>query len=237
MSLSLHEPLRLQNPAAIAQLLTRALDSRAVLAVSLPPASATYSSMLLGIDYASGELLLDELFPVQGQALLTAGAELRVQAQVDGGRIEFHCPVLTPEQRSDGAACRCAVPRLLLHHERRFAYRLVIPPELHYASTFFGEAGERLRARLVDISRLGVGTALPDSFDFRIGSSLPCAFDLPDMRLSTAAQVRSLRRSGGETRLGLMFADLPPPQRHGVERAVTAIERALLRHHVNARWV
>ena len=233
----MQEPLRLQNPAAIAQLLTRALDSRAMLALSPLPSPSVYSSMLLEIDFASGELLLDEACPSQGHGLFKPGAELRVQAQVDGGRIEFHCPLLEVLSRSDGNVYRTGMPQLMLHHERRFAYRLIIPSELPVGSTLFGDTGERRRARLVDISRLGAGTSMPDSFDADIGRSLPCAFDLPDMRLSTAAQVRSVRRNGGEMRLGLMFSDLSAAQRHSVERAVTSIERALLRHHVNARWV
>ena len=231
------EPLRLQNPAAIAQLLSRTLDSRAMLALSPLPSTSIYSSMLLEIDYASGELLLDDICPAQGQSLFKPGTELRVQAQVDGGRIEFHCPLLAVETRPDGLAYRTAIPRLMLHHERRFAYRLIIPSELNFGSTLFGETGERRRARLTDISRLGAGASLPEAFVASVGHSLPCAFELPDMRLNTAAQVRSVRRNGGEMRLGLMFSDLTPPQRHSVERAVTTIERVLLRHHVNARWV
>lgn len=232
----MQEPLRLESRAAVAQMLARALEGRAPATVRLAQVTDIYSSMLLEADFPAGHLVFDELHPADGNSALKPGSELIVQVRVEGGHIEFRSNIVEAVQHGGNAAWRTSIPQVVLHHERRFAYRLMIPASLSLSSTLFDTGGAAQRAKLVDISRLGAGTLMSGKLEADIGSSVPCVFDLPELRLATDVQIRSIRKNAsGQTRLGLMFSNLAPTKRHNVERAVTSIERALLRQHVKVR--
>lgn len=224
----------LRQPAAIAQLLARILDSRCALAVRIDDELAAHGSQLLDVDYVHGLLRFDELLPVSCNERIHAGTRLRIRAQIDGARADFDCTVR--EVQHDGALMYMATfPNDIHHYERRGSFRLKLPEELGISSTLFGGAGEALRSQLTDLSRQGAGAWTHGGLSGEIGSLVPCIINLPSLRVSAEAEIRTLRKFNGGVRMGLLFAGLAPAQRQGVNQAVAAVERLLLRHHALSR--
>ena len=230
------EAQEITSPAGVAQLLTRLLDNRCQLGIRLPGAPAICSTILLEVDYAGGNLLLDEIYPAAGNEYARAGALVRVQGRIDGSRVEFEC-IIDEITGDEGApAYRATLPSRVRYFERRGSYRLTIPPELKLPPALFSAAAGPLAGRLVDISRDGAGT-LVEQAEADVGAELACTFALPDARFSAEVEVRSARNGEDGMRLGLEFRSLDPSQRAAVDRAIAALERTLLRHQVNARWM
>ena len=226
----------ISSPAAVAQLLSRLLDNRCQLAVRLPGAPSTYSTILLEVDYASGMLTFDEICPEAGNRYALPGGMARIQGKLDGSRIEFSCLLDEVINDAGGPAYRAALPQQINYYERRGSYRLTIPPELKLPPALFGADQGSLRGRLVDISREGAGTLLNEA-EADVGAELTCTIALPDARLSAEVEVRSAKADGDGVRIGLAFRGLDAAQQIAVDRAIAALERTLLRHQVNARWM
>ncbi|HVT35145.1 MAG TPA: flagellar regulator YcgR PilZN domain-containing protein [Nevskiaceae bacterium] len=222
--------------AAIAQLLGRLLDNRCQLAVRLPGAPITYSTILLEVDFAGGSLLLDEICPAAGNAYVQVGGIARLQGRLDGSRVDFDCEVNAVANQNGTPSYRAGVPQRVIYYERRGSYRLTIPPELKLPPTMLSAQAGAMAGRLVDISREGAGTLLSEA-DAELGVELACTIPLPDGQLSAEVEVRSARAGEDGLRVGLEFSHLTPAQRVSVDRAIAALERTLLRHHVNARWM
>lgn len=224
----------LRQPAAIAQLLARILDSRCALSVRINDDATVHASQLLDVDYLHGLLRFDELLPASCNERIHAGTRLRIRAQIDGARADFDCTV--QQVLRDGAYEHVATfPQDIHHYERRGSFRLNLPADLGISSTLFGGAGEALRSQLTDLSRQGAGAWTHGGLSGEVGSLIPCIINLPSLRVSTEAEVRTLRKFNGGVRMGLLFAGLAPAQRQGVNQAVAAVERLLVRHHALAR--
>ena len=84
----------LTNPGQIAAVLRRLREERSLLTVRLDQRRLEFRSALLGVDTAAGRLVLDELNPASGHALVHPGTPLRIICAAHGVETRFDTEVL-----------------------------------------------------------------------------------------------------------------------------------------------
>lgn len=223
------------DAARIGHLLLRLVETRAPL--TLTAGARIRNTLLLALDFKSGELVLDEPFP---QLALPVGEAVHLKGRVDGSVVEFETLVRRTGEHQGARSLIAAVPRRVQHHERRSRYRLQIPSDLFLPPTLFSGREGSFRGRLVDISETGVASVVSEVRP-EVGGILACSLSLPGTRLIADAQVCSTGVGGGASasnqRLGLRFAGLSAHQLNAITRAIAQLDRQLLRRYTSAAWV
>lgn len=220
----MNAPERLVDPRRIAYLLQQLHARRATLALRAPASPVAASSLVLAVDPGRGAVLLDALFPSPAQAAVRSGAELPFSARLDGVAVEGRLRVRAVEPRRDGDVIVAELPRELLWVQRRAAFRV---PVSGWASSQVIAQGARHRARIVDVSVLGLGATLASEVPVPAGAETLWELHLPQGSITAPVLVRSARREpGGVLRLGGQYARLAPPQWLLLERTVAQLQRA-----------
>lgn len=240
MSLALQsaEPVTaITDRARVGHLLMRVMDSRAPLAVSVPGVFDVYTSLIIEIDLQKSHLLLDELHPSDAMTRIQPGTLMRMRTRADGSPLDFLCRIEGVQSAERGALYQVSWPTDVQYHERRNSFRVMIPADMSLPPATFTSALGSFRGRLTDVSSMGVGTVVAEAPNADIGASVTCTLSLPNTRLITDAQVRSAINSMGTQRLGILFCNLSSAQKSAIARAVTALDRSLLKRYASARWV
>lgn len=227
----------LEDGAHIRHLLMRVMDSRSLLATSIAQRSDAYTSLIVELDLRQGAMLLDELHPSDGANAVQPGSQLRVRTRVEGSALEFDCQVEQVMSSQGAKAYLARIPERVRYHERRESFRVSIPHDFALPPAIFSSASGAFRGRLLDISETGVGTLVSDASLTGVGGRVACTLSLPGTRLITDVQVRSLGKSAGVPRMGVLFSQLSNVQKTAMAKAVAALNRDLLRRYASARWV
>jgi c-di-GMP-binding flagellar brake protein YcgR len=183
--------------------------------------------MVLAVDPERGVLLLD--VPVKSHAHIETDELMRLEAQIEGRRLEFTCHMQRIVQLPDGPAFLANKPILRVDKQRRAAYRVHLPSMQDLQAAIADDDGKELDARLIDISILGFGARVPAPVPFAEGVTVRCRISLPDLDLNAEATVRHNVREMGATRLGMQFKALSPAMEQSLNRAVVKLERMILR--------
>lgn len=233
----LENPNPVRDSTHIGHLLMRVLDIRALLAVSVAGQSGACTSQVVELNLRDGRLLLDELHPPQAAQAVKPGSRLQLSTRMDGSALEFDCEVDQVVRVRGNLGYIARVPEEVRHHERRNAFRVMIPQD--YAlppATFNGTRGS-FRGRLVDVSHTGIGTVVADRNAANAGELLGCTLSLPGTRLIADVQVRSAASASGSRRLGVLFSGLNAAQKGAVAKSVATLNRDLLKRYASARWL
>jgi len=190
------------------------------------------AGMVLAVDPERGVLLLD--MPYKSRSEIETDELLRLDAQIEGRRLEFSCHMQRIVQLPDGPAFLANKPILRVDKQRRAAYRVHLPSMQVLQAAIASGDGDEMEARLVDISILGFAARMPKPVPLDEGVTVRCRISLPDLDLEAEATVRHNVREGSETRLGLQFKDLNPALEQTLNRAVVKLERMILRSRSNS---
>jgi len=227
---------KVTDKARITGLLTKLLDSRGLLSVNLPGSKELYNSAIIEVHAQQGYLVVDELNPRSGHALLLKAGKMNIQTQLHGVDIRFD-GLLESSDESDGAALyRVVFPSTLDYHQQRAFYRAKVSMARPIEVTLDRIKGETLSGFLNDISVGGIGirftTALPASL-IR-GERIPkCQIKLPtgeEIYCKLEIRFISTAIEGGHRLLGARFIQLTPSQEAAVARYVAALDRELAKN-------
>lgn len=220
-----------RNRARIGHLLMRLIETRAPLTLTFADSRRTCSSLLLGLDFKTGQMQLDEPYPA---IKCNPSSKLKLRGRVEGSVVEFEVSVRGATTLRGGAVWLTTVPTQIWHNERRDRYRVQIPSDLLLPPATFTGRGGAFRGRLLDVSEHGAGSRVtsPDFPD--VGQVLACALSLPGTRLIADVEICSSFVEAGSCRLGCSFAGLNAAQESAIARALASLDRLLLRRYASA---
>lgn len=229
------EPQYITDPVQIAGILRRLQEGHTLIHVSLPGSSESWLSAVIGVQAASGEVLLDELSPREGNAALRNSDRLVVNAQIKGVDISFAASLIGTGVSDGLVFYRLALPQGVRYWQRRASYRAQIGAAHSVPVVFNHPDGLVLNGELVDISAGGIGTRHKDPKGIvpLIGEVWTgCLIDLPDGHAITCnLEIRNVGHEGrtGRLRIGSRFTDIDRAQLKSIEAFVAHLERENLR--------
>lgn len=229
------EPQYITDPVQIAGILRRLQEGHALIHVSLPGGSESWLSAVIGVQQASGEVLLDELSPRDGNAALQGSGRLVVNAQIKGVDISFAANLVGTGIDEGLVFYRVALPQGVRYWQRRASYRAHVGAALTVPVTLNHSDGLVLTGELVDISPGGVGTRHKDTKGIvpLIGEVWSdCHIALPDgHEIACSLEIRNIGHEGrsAKVRIGSRFVDLDRIRLKNVEAFVAHLERENLR--------
>lgn len=220
--------------AHISHLLMRLIETRVPLTIRVSGRKQMPSTTaLLRIDLKREVLELDE--PLPALKNLEAGQNLRISGRVDGTTVDFQAPLKKVERERNIETLVAALPREVIHRERRDNFRVQIPKGLTLPPAMLAQDKDAFRGRLLDISVSGAGCLIPADRALAIGAELNCTFSVLEARLIVTAVVCSIVPSAtaGMRRVGLRFKELTVSQKDAIVRAIAGLDRHMLRRHAD----
>ncbi len=225
-------PRWINDVETIGNLLSQAAAKRVVLAMG--GGDGPRNALLLLADSAAQRLIIDPPFPPLPQAP-EAGAVLSLATRLDGASLDF---MAVFEQFTDVGGDQAFVlrwPERLRYLQRRTAYRLGIPRELHVPPATLRDRRGLVKATLVDLSRYGVGATVSRHAEIKPGQSMDCTIRVDEVEFTASTQVRSCIASLDRLRLGLQFGEISPTAAARLSAAVAKLERVSLRRAAERR--
>lgn len=226
---------RISDRGRVLTLMRRILTKRSLLTVTIDDANEGYNSAVLELDPNDNYVILDELNPKSGHALVKSGSKLIVRAQAEGVETIFRSEV--QEIGSDNGVYyyQISFPTTVQYFQRRAHYRAPVGIAKEIVVVLTRGNDEIVTGSLHDISAGGIGIRFRKSAPRSIieGESIPrCVIRFPGGdEFICEVEARSIRTSGnGNYRvLGTSFSNLGAPQRNRVQRFVAELDRALLK--------
>ena len=225
-------PRWIEDVAAIGRLLTHAAGKRLVLAVG--GNGGPRNSLLLAADTSTRQLIIDPPFPALPQAL-EAGMPLSLSTRIDGAVMDFTSAFEDFAELAGEEALVLRWPQRVRYLQRRSAYRLGIPHELHIPPAVIRDGKGPFSATLVDLSRFGAGALVSRSMKPEPGQEVACTIRVGDVEFTTSAEVRSCIGSLDRLRLGLQFGEVSPAVAARLSTIVAQLERIALRRAAERR--
>ncbi len=207
----------------------RALRANLWLGVVGEPAAGV--SVILSVLPGEGAFVIDALRSEEGShGALRVGQALYFDTQVEGRRLRLECRLRQVVTLADGGAYLCDQPRVVVDLQRRAAYRVRLGNQAAVRAAILDGDGINVSARVVDLSESGCGASVFAPFPSPAGSLVRVRVDLPELELSSLAEVRHVLPSpSGGTRVGLQFSIQDALAQHRLAQAVTRLQRQVLR--------
>lgn len=229
---SARAPRWIEDPAEISRLLTQAAARRLMLAVG--GSGGPRNALLLAADPQSLNLVIDPPFPPLALPL-QPGELLSLSTRIDGAVMDFTSPFEAHAELSGEEALVLRWPQRVRYLQRRAAYRLGIPRELHVPPAVLRDRHGPFTATLVDLSRFGAGAMVSRALKPAEGEAVACTIRVGDVEFTANAAVRSCIGSLNRLRLGLEFGDIAPAAADRLSAAVAKLERISLRKAAERR--
>ena len=203
-------PKVLTTPLEIASSLRMLQESHDPLIITFQDRTQRFQSYVVDVNRENNTLALDEMIPRGGERFLEAGIPFRVEGFHEGVRIAWECTTpLSIDDTHDHRCYRGALPREVLYHQRRSAFRAALKLS-HLIDVQV--AGEKLKSpikgKLLDVSATGCKLR----FEGDIGENLQLGqvyerftAALPFGQITTPVELRYLHF---EERLNITFAGL-----------------------------
>ena len=203
-------PKVLTTPLEIASSLRMLQESHDPLIITFQDRTQRFQSYVVDVNRENNTLALDEMIPRGGERFLEAGIPFRVEGFHEGVRIAWECTTpLSIDDTHDHRCYRGALPREVLYHQRRSAFRAALKLS-HLIDVQV--AGEKLKSpikgKLLDVSATGRKLR----FEGDIGENLQLGqvyerftAALPFGQITTPVELRYLHF---EERLNITFAGL-----------------------------
>ena len=203
-------PKVLTTPLEIASNLRMLQESHDPLIITFQDRTQRFQSYVVDVNRENNTLALDEMIPRGGERFLEAGIPFRVEGFHEGVRIAWECTTpLSIDDTHDHRCYRGALPREVLYHQRRSAFRAALKLS-HLIDVQV--AGEKLKSpikgKLLDVSATGCKLR----FEGDIGENLQLGqvyerftAALPFGQITTPVELRYLHF---EERLNITFAGL-----------------------------
>lgn len=218
------------SAARIAAILRPLQRARSVFSVAIPGAKRLYNSSLLEVD-AEGGLLLDELHPAGGNALLAPGSRIGLTARRDGMEVRLILDIADIGHEGGSAVYRTPYPTRLRYRQRRKAFRApVSPAQAIRVEIAEADGGQAVYGELHDISAEGMCVRLPAKAQLPEAGTAPylATITLPDnKRVQSRFRVlHSLPHAASRTlQVGGHFEAVDKVTARAIERFVLELQR------------
>ena len=226
---------KVTDSARIAGLLTRLLENRSLLSISVPESTDSYNSAILEVHAKEGYLVIDEVNPRSGHGLLLKAGRLGIRTQLKGIDIRFE-GLLESSGESEGTAFyRIVFPAALDYRQQRAHYRARVSMARPIEVVVERANSEQLSGYLNDISVGGIGIRFADDLPASLarGERIPqCHIHLPtgeDIFCKIEIRFTSVSVEGGCRMIGARFIQLSPAQEAAVARYVAALDREFVK--------
>jgi c-di-GMP-binding flagellar brake protein YcgR len=226
-------PKVLTTPLEIASNLRALEKSHDPLIITFAERSQRFQTFLVDVNHKDSSMALDELIPRDGEKYLQAGEPFRVEGFHDGIRIawECHSMMTVVDSADNGRSYRGDMPREVLYHQRRNAFRAALKLTALVDVELAGDKLKNsLRGKLLDIS--ATGCKLRFDGDHSEALQLGQIYErytahLPFGKLTTAVELRHLHyeESLGITFAGVRFHNISAATLRSVENFVFQLQR------------
>ncbi|MCC7413265.1 MAG: flagellar brake protein [Gammaproteobacteria bacterium] len=225
----------IRAPLRIAALLQRTFERHSLLTVAVSGSEDVFTSALLEVVADGRYVVLDELSPAAGHALISVGRRIHVSSRLEGVQLGFESIIRHVNSAGGIAYYQVPFPDALFHHQRREHYRAPVPLERGISVQLRTAGGRVITGELRDISRGGLSMRVDPGAPERLtaGDVVPrCVVRLADKRTVNAVlQVCYADQWGstGRPRVGGRFLEIEPGSERVVDALVATLDRELAR--------
>lgn len=219
------------SPIRIAAILRPLQQQHIILSVALPGAKRLYNSTLLEIDPEQGFLLLDELNPGDGHALISQASRIGLTAHREGIEIKMLLDLNEVGSDKGIAFYKTDFPKTIRYRQRRNSFRITISAAQRIPVELSDEQDRTFSGELQDISaegmclRLPLKTAIPET-----DSSVPLNYTitLPGRKMISGqfvARHAVIHEASRCHHIGGHFEQPDRAQARAIERFVIELQR------------
>ena len=215
----------------IAAILRPLQQQHSILSIALPSAKRLYNSTLLDINTEQGFLLLDELHPSEGHALIGKASRIGLSAHREGIEIKMILDISETGSENGIAFYKVPFPKTIRYRQRRHSFRIAVSAAQTVPVKLADAQGNLFSGELHDISAEGMCIRLP----FKMGApesnnseSLTYTITLPDKKRISGQFIarRILQHESSRTiQVGGSFDQLDKIQARAIERFVFELQR------------
>jgi c-di-GMP-binding flagellar brake protein YcgR len=144
------------NDAEIFVLLRRALNNRSLVAVTVEGEPQSYNSAILEVVREGRYLVLDELNPKTGHAVMATGRNVELRVLVDGIELRFHSHVAQVGNNDGLPYYKIAFPDSFHFDQKRDQRRIRVPLNQRYEVQLLFEDDREVTGELRDLSMGGL---------------------------------------------------------------------------------
>ena len=224
---------RIADRVRISSVLRRILEKRSLLTVSISGNGTTYNCAILEINPDQDYLILDELSPKAGHALVSKASDLVIVARSEGVETRFTSNVQDIGLDNGVAYYRLPLPSNIHYFQRRAHYRAPVGIAKEISVILTRGNDEIISGSLHDVSVGGVGIRFRKSAPENIqeGETIPrCVIHFPGGdEFICSVESRTMRHSvnGNYRVLGVRFIGLSGPQRTKIQHFVADLDREI----------
>ena len=228
----LHSVDRDDSSTHITEVLRRLQDRRCLLTVHVGSHPEPFTSAILEVVHEDEYLVLDELAPREGHALLETARDLQVRARLDGIEVRFTSRVARISAEGGLPFYKVPYPERIDYPQRRQSHRVSVPLNTGYPVSLLLSDERILSGELRDISPEGLGIRV------RLGTLDPardhgmhaiCQLTLPKTReIVMDVEFRYIDdplRKNRVPRVGARFLDLKGASLRRVEQFCAELAR------------
>ncbi|WP_163834431.1 flagellar brake protein [Spartinivicinus ruber] len=228
-----------RTPQEISNVLNGILKAKVPIKVYFPSRNLSYKTLIITVDLDTQTFALDELSPIDGNALIKQGESFSVYTFYEGIKVTFDNVTLkaTKLDESGTPFYSFNFPNKLWYLQRRRAFRAKLP--CHPAVTAKLKLTEEYPAvttRVIDISATGCQIAVASQ---QLQDNLPEVGQVAESfmmslhnqhELECAVQIRQIHKDemAGDLLIGLMFLHVTGLQQRYVDLYVNQLQRSAL---------
>lgn len=224
-------PKMLTSALEINATLRSLLEHSVPLTLTFADRNQRFLSYLVAVDRENTSLAFDELVPEGAERLLLSGEPLRIEAYLEGVRVNWNHQQTPISAKLDGNLCYWfKFPTEVRYHQRRNAYRAATLPEQPVNMTLAGNAlTTPLDGQLLDLSVTGCKARI-HGLDFTLESAQlyeNSSIQLLQERLEIEMEARHVKVNEAleYTEVGLKFHNLTGGAQRSIERYVYHLQR------------
>jgi len=227
---------KVTEPQRILEHLSKLLDARALLTVTVKGSGKLFNSILVDINPTNGCFTLDKLFPESGHKLALKSGKLNIHTILNGIEISFNGVLISSVGNESDALYELALPEKLFYRQRRSTYRVPVSVAQGIQVTMFNKQEEPSQGILSNLSIGGLCAQFEKNtihFPQEKGLRLPaCRFSLPGgQKIETEFELCFFYQDTAynTTRIGGKFLSLQQFEERDVQRYIMHLEREILK--------
>ncbi len=228
-------PNFLTDPKQIEALLLSIEQASPLCTIIFEDMDEQFSSSILDVQMENKQLVLDELLPKEGNALLLQKNKLKLSCIHNGIRIAFMLNGIEPGSSRGIAYYKMPIPSRVYYPQRRASPRILITTLDIQFSGVSSRTQITVGGTIYDLSRGGIGINVGNNIARLQRGDLirNCRMSLQNEALSFDISVRFVKTSrtrSRQTLIGAYFENLNPKERNKLESFVASLEREEIRN-------
>lgn len=234
-SLKNDSALLIRNASEIYSLLNKVTKHHALINVSISGKKDIYSSALLEFNKDEAYLVLDELYPEDGNKFLDIGKNLSLQTQYQGAMLQFKTMIEAINKDDDGAYYKIPIPKSVDFRQRRSTHRVFVGIDETVPISLVTEENVMISAELRDISLGGLSIRIDEPAHVSLveGVDIPIclisASELIKIKTSIILLHVEKAREKGALRIGAAFTSMSNMDRRLLEKFIAELERKMIK--------